>query len=89
MGALYRPLNLRKPQSFSPLETLSSLNMPQTHFLLKISYINQMADLCEALGANVHDVAKVWGLMAALAQSFFIRARVMAAHASLKTRLLW
>ncbi|MGB0689823.1 MAG: nucleotide sugar dehydrogenase, partial [Candidatus Puniceispirillum sp.] len=29
---------------------------------VKISYINQMADLCEAVGANVHDVAKGMGL---------------------------
>ena len=29
---------------------------------VKISYINQMADLCEAVGANVHDVAKGIGL---------------------------
>ena len=29
---------------------------------MKISYINQVADLCEAVGANVHDVAKGMGL---------------------------
>jgi UDPglucose 6-dehydrogenase len=29
---------------------------------VKISYINQMADLCEAVGADVHDVAKGMGL---------------------------
>jgi UDPglucose 6-dehydrogenase len=29
---------------------------------VKISYINQMADLCEKVGANVHDVAKGMGL---------------------------
>ncbi len=33
------------------------------HFLaVKISYINQMADLCEKVGADVHDVSRGIGL---------------------------
>ena len=37
--------------------------MPAMHFWrVKVSYINQMADLCEKVGANVHDVAKGMGL---------------------------
>ena len=35
---------------------------PMPFLAVKISYINQMADLCEAVGADVHDVAKGMGL---------------------------
>ncbi len=64
MGALYRPLNLREtPILFTTLETSELIKYAANAFLaVKISYINQMADLCEALGANVHDVAKGMGL---------------------------
>jgi len=64
MGALYRPLNLREtPILFTTLETSELIKYASNAFLaVKISYINQMADLCEALGANVHDVAKGMGL---------------------------
>ena len=64
MGNLYRPLNLREtPILFTTLETSELIKYAANAFLaVKISYINQMADLCEALGANVHDVAKGMGL---------------------------
>jgi UDPglucose 6-dehydrogenase len=64
MAALYRPLNLREtPILFTTLETSELTKYASNAFLaVKISYINQMADLCEALGANVHDVAKGMGL---------------------------
>jgi UDPglucose 6-dehydrogenase len=64
MAALYRPLNLREtPILFTTLETSELIKYASNAFLaVKISYINQMADLCEALGANVHDVAKGMGL---------------------------
>ena len=60
MRALYRPLYLiEKPVLFTSLETAELIKYAANAFLaVKISYINQMADLCEAVGADVHDVAK-------------------------------
>ena len=62
--ALYRPLFLiETPIMFTGLETSELIKYAGNAFLaVKISYINQMADLCEAVGANVHDVAKGIGL---------------------------
>jgi UDPglucose 6-dehydrogenase len=62
--ALYRPLYLiETPIIFTELETSELIKYASNAFLaVKISYINQMADLCEAVGANVHDVAKGMGL---------------------------
>lgn len=62
--ALYRPLYLiETPIIFTKLETSELIKYASNAFLaVKISYINQMADLCEAVGANVHDVAKGMGL---------------------------
>ncbi len=64
MRALYRPLFLiETPILFTNLETSELIKYASNAFLaLKISYINQMADLCEKVGANVHDVAKGLGL---------------------------
>ena len=64
MRQLYRPLYLiEKPILFTGLETAELIKYAANAFLaVKISYINQMADLCEKVGANVHDVAKGMGL---------------------------
>ena len=64
MAALYRPLFLLEtPILFTSLETSELIKYAANAFLaVKISYINQMADLCEAVGADVHDVAKGMGL---------------------------
>lgn len=64
LRALYRPLYLiETPILFTSLETSELIKYASNAFLaVKISYINQMADLCEAVGANVHDVAKGMGL---------------------------
>ncbi len=61
---LYRPLYLiEKPLLFTGLQTAELIKYAANAFLaVKISYINQMADLCEKVGANVHDVAKGMGL---------------------------
>lgn len=64
MTTLYRPLYLLEtPILFTNLETSELIKYAANAFLaVKISYINQMADLCEKLGADVHDVAKGMGL---------------------------
>ena len=64
MSALYRPLFLiETPIQFTDLETAELIKYAGNAFLaVKISYINQMADLCEQVGANVHAVAKGIGL---------------------------
>ena len=64
MRELYRPLYLLEtPILFTSLETSELIKYASNAFLaVKISYINQMADLCEKVGADVHDVAKGMGL---------------------------
>lgn len=64
MRTLYRPLFLLEtPILFTNLETSELIKYAANAFLaVKISFINQMADLCENLGADVHDVAKGMGL---------------------------
>ena len=64
MNALYRPLYLiETPVQFTGLETAELIKYASNAFLaVKISYINQMADLCEQVGADVHAVAKGIGL---------------------------
>jgi len=64
MKALYRPLFLLEtPILFTNLETSELIKYAANAFLaVKISFINQIADLCEKIGADVHDVAKGMGL---------------------------
>ena len=64
MRQLYRPLYLiETPILIARLETAELIKYASNAFLaVKISYINQIADLCEKLGADVHQVAKGMGL---------------------------
>ena len=64
MRQLYRPLYLiETPILFAKLETAELIKYAANAFLaVKISFINQIADLCEEVGANVHEVAKGMGL---------------------------
>ena len=64
MRQLYRPLYLiETPILFAKLETAELIKYASNAFLaVKISFINQIADLCEEVGANVHEVAKGIGL---------------------------
>ncbi|WP_368412723.1 UDP-glucose/GDP-mannose dehydrogenase family protein [Dongia sp.] len=61
---IYRPLNLIETLIlFADLETAELIKYAANAFLaMKISYINQIADLCEKVGADVHDVARGIGL---------------------------
>jgi UDPglucose 6-dehydrogenase len=64
MRQLYRPLFLiETPILFTNLETSELIKYASNAFLaMKISYINQISDLCDNVGADVHDVARGIGL---------------------------
>ena len=64
MSTLYRPLYLHEtPMLFTTLETSELIKYATNSFLAtKITFINEMADLCEKTGANVQDVARGIGL---------------------------
>jgi UDPglucose 6-dehydrogenase len=61
---LYRPLYLiETPIVVTDVITAEMIKYASNAFLAtKISFVNEMADLCEALGADVHGVAKGMGL---------------------------
>ena len=61
---LYRPLNLREaPVLFTDLESAEIIKYASNAFLaLKVSFINEIANLCEKTGGNVQMVAKGMGL---------------------------
>ena len=64
ISIIYKPLYLiETPILFTDLKTAELIKYSSNAFLaVKISYINQMADLCEKVGADVHDVARGIGL---------------------------
>ncbi len=64
MRAIYRPLFLNEtPMVFTSRRTSELIKYAANSFLAtKITFINEMADLCEAVGANVQEVAKGIGL---------------------------
>ncbi|HWA63902.1 MAG TPA: UDP-glucose/GDP-mannose dehydrogenase family protein [Caulobacteraceae bacterium] len=64
MAALYRPLNLNEtPILFTGRRTSELIKYAANAFLaMKITYINEMADLCEKVGADVQQVARGIGL---------------------------
>ena len=61
---IYRPLYLLEtPMMFTSLETAELTKYAANTFLAtKISFINEIADLCEKVGADVQDVARGIGL---------------------------
>jgi UDPglucose 6-dehydrogenase len=63
MERLYKPLSLRgSPVMFVSRESAELAKYAANAFLaLKISFINEMADLCEVEGANVQEVASAIG----------------------------
>jgi len=64
LRALYRPLKLNEtPILFTSLETAELIKYAANAFLAtKITFINEIADLCERSNVNVQDVAKGIGL---------------------------
>jgi len=63
MEQLYQPLALRKaPIMFTTRESAELSKYAANAFLaMKISFINEVADLCEAVGADVSEVANAIG----------------------------
>ena len=64
LAEIYRPLFLnRAPMVFTSRRTAELTKYAANAFLaMKISFINEMADLCEAVGADVQDLARGIGL---------------------------
>jgi len=64
MHEIYRPLFLNEtPILFTSRRTSELIKYAANAFLaLKITFINEMADLCEEVGANVQEVARGVGL---------------------------
>jgi UDPglucose 6-dehydrogenase len=72
MRKLYRVLYLiETPILFTSLETSELIKYAANAFLAtKITFINEIADLCEKVGADVHDVAKGIGLDGRIGKKF-------------------
>ena len=64
MVGLYRPLNLNEtPMVFTDRRTSELIKYAANAFLaMKVTFINEVADLCEKVGADVQQVAKGIGL---------------------------
>jgi UDPglucose 6-dehydrogenase len=64
MTEVYRPLYLNQaPMLFTSRRTSELIKYAANAFLaMKITFINEMADLCEATGADVQEVARGIGL---------------------------
>ncbi|MER8867802.1 UDP-glucose/GDP-mannose dehydrogenase family protein [Mesorhizobium sp. M0751] len=64
MGEIYRPLSLNvAPIFFTNRRTAELTKYAGNAFLaMKITFINEIADLCERLGADVQDVARGIGM---------------------------
>ncbi|MEO5337939.1 MAG: UDP-glucose/GDP-mannose dehydrogenase family protein [Magnetospirillum sp. WYHS-4] len=72
MRKLYRPLYLiETPILFTARRTAELIKYAGNTFLaMKITFINEIADLCEKVGADVHDVAKGIGLDGRIGKKF-------------------
>lgn len=72
LRALYRPLFLNEtPIVVTTPETAEITKYASNAFLAtKISFINEIADLCEKVGANVQDVARAMGLDGRIGSKF-------------------
>lgn len=72
MRRIYRPLFLNEtPVLFTDRRTSELTKYAANAFLAtKITFINEMADLCEASGANVQDVARGIGLDGRIGKKF-------------------
>ena len=72
LSELYRPLYLLEtPIVLTTLETAELTKYAANTFLAtKVTFINEMADLCEKVGANIQDVARGIGLDGRIGNKF-------------------
>ncbi len=88
MAELYRPLYLnRSPIITTSRRTAELIKYAANAFLAtKITFINEIADLCERVGADVQEVALGIGLDNRIGGKFLHAGRAMAARAFPRTR---
>jgi UDPglucose 6-dehydrogenase len=69
---LYRPLNLLStPFVWTGLETAEMIKYASNAFLAtKVTFVNQMANLAEAVGADIHAVARAMGMDGRISAKF-------------------
>jgi len=69
---IYRPLYLiQTPFIFTNIETAEMIKYAANSFLaMKITFINEVANLCEKVDADVHDVAKALGMDGRISPKF-------------------
>ncbi|GAB0115244.1 UDP-glucose dehydrogenase family protein [Acidisoma sp. C75] len=72
LRTLYRPLFLiETPIIVTSVETAELTKYAANSFLaMKVTFINEVADLCEKVGADVHDVARGIGLDGRIGRKF-------------------
>lgn len=72
MGDVYRPLFLREfPVVYTGLESAEMIKYAANAFLAtKITFINEIATLCERVGADIKDVAKGMGMDGRIGNKF-------------------
>jgi UDPglucose 6-dehydrogenase len=72
MRRIYRPLYLiEAPIVFTGIETAELTKYAANSFLaMKVTFINEIADLCEKVGADVHDIARGIGLDGRIGRKF-------------------
>ncbi len=72
MADVYRPLSLREaPVVYTGIESAEMIKYAANAFLAtKITFINEIAALCERVGADVKDVAKGMGLDGRIGNKF-------------------
>jgi len=91
MRELYRPLFINEtPILFTGRRTAELIKYASNAFLAtKITFINEIADLCEKVGADVQSVARGMGLDRRIGPKFCMPGLAMAARAFPRTRPRW
>ena len=72
MREIYRPLFLNEtPFIIADIPTAETIKYASNAFLaVKVSYINELANLCDATGADIHVVARAMGLDGRISPKF-------------------